>query len=67
MFTLIVLQSDSVGGGPKLIIINCAVIYRLKQKLAGMYLCRCGDNQVTEDVEIGFLLPGDTGTTCCCM
>lgn len=63
MFTLIVLQGDSVGGGPKLIIINCAVIYQLKQNLAAMYLRKCGDEWVTEDVEIGFLLPGETAMT----
>lgn len=63
VFTLIVLQGDSVGGGPKLIIINCVVIYRLKLNLVGTYLHRCGDNWVTQDVEIGFLPSGDTGMT----
>lgn len=62
VFTLIVLQGDSVGGGPKLIIIYCVVIYRLKQNLVGMYLLRFGDNWVTQDVKIGFLPSGDTGT-----
>jgi hypothetical protein len=28
---------------------------------AAIYLCRCGYNCVTEDAEIGFPAPGDTG------
>jgi hypothetical protein len=48
-------------GGPKLITINHAIIYRRNWNLASTYLGGCGGNWVTEDAGIGFPAPGDTG------
>jgi hypothetical protein len=36
-------------------------MYQWKQNWASSYLGRCGDNWVTEDIEIGIPPPGDTG------
>jgi hypothetical protein len=55
------LQYDSLRGDPGFVRINHGTIYRLKQSLARTCLCRCVDNWVTEDVEIGFSVSGDTG------
>jgi hypothetical protein len=48
----ICIQNDSLVGGPKLIIINHAIIYQ------------CRDNSLKEDAEIDFRLPGDRGQHC---
>jgi hypothetical protein len=57
--TVFVIQGDSFGASPELIIINHAISYRFKRNLVNMYLGRCEHNLVTEEAEIGFLSPGD--------
>jgi hypothetical protein len=39
----ICIQEDSLGGGPELAIMNHAIMYRRKRKLASTYLDICGD------------------------
>jgi hypothetical protein len=56
-----VIQTDSFGGGLELEIKNRATICRQIWNLASMYLCRRGDNWVTEDVEICLPPLGDAG------
>lgn len=46
------IQDDLFGGSSKLFTINHALLYRRKRNLANIYVARCGDNWVTEDVEI---------------
>jgi hypothetical protein len=50
----ICIQDDSLGGHPKLLIINHALIYQWKLNLVSMYRSRWGGNWITEGAEIGF-------------
>jgi hypothetical protein len=47
-------------GGPELIIINLAIIYRLNRNFSSAYIDRFGYNLVTGDAEICFPPPGET-------
>jgi hypothetical protein len=50
---------DSLGGGPKLIIINYLIIYQYIA-FGNIYLGTCGDNWVTEDAEIHLKIQANT-------
>jgi hypothetical protein len=54
-------QGDSLRRGPELTVINDEIMYLWKRNLASICLDRCVDNWVTEDAEVVFPPPGDTG------
>lgn len=58
---MLVIQGDSFGDGPELMIKNDVIICQWKQNLASKYLGRCGDNWVIEDAEMDLPPSGDTG------
>lgn len=52
-FSTSILQSDSLGWSPEIIIINRVMICRWKRKFTSTYFGRCGGNWVTEGEDAG--------------